>query len=65
MQIVNWPLAKHPMNWITIWLMLFLAGFALHLVLKGMGINPKSSKYPAGYAAAPSAGLAAAAAMTT
>jgi energy-converting hydrogenase Eha subunit C len=32
MDIVNWPLAKHPMNWVIIMLMLVIAGFVLHLV---------------------------------
>lgn len=33
MEALNWGLVKHPMNWITILLMVAIAGFAVHLVL--------------------------------
>lgn len=37
MTLINWPLMRHPLNWLTIWLMLFIAGIALHFVMVGMG----------------------------
>lgn len=44
MQIVNWGLVKHPMNWATIIFMLFIAAMAGTLVLEGFGIQPDSGK---------------------
>jgi hypothetical protein len=38
--IVNWQLAKHPMNYLIITLMLVLAGIAGHLVLSLLGYAP-------------------------
>jgi hypothetical protein len=40
MQIVNWGLVKHPLNWLTVILMLFLAAMAGTLALQGFGITP-------------------------
>ena len=40
MEIVNWGLLKHPLNWFTIVLMLLIAGFAGHLLLSAAGIEP-------------------------
>lgn len=40
MEIVNWGLLKHPLNWFTIVLMLLIAGFAGHLLLSTAGIEP-------------------------
>lgn len=40
MQIVNWGLLKHPLNWLVVFLMLFLAAMAGTLVLQGFGIEP-------------------------
>lgn len=40
MNIVNWGLLKHPLNWLTVVLMLFLAAMAGTLVLQGFGIEP-------------------------
>ena len=31
--VINWPLLKHPMNWITVLLMVLIAGAAMHFVL--------------------------------
>lgn len=33
MQIVNWPLLKHPLNWLTVILMVMIAGAAFHFVM--------------------------------
>lgn len=34
MEIVNWDLIKHPINWVIVILMLFIAMTALHLGLR-------------------------------
>jgi hypothetical protein len=41
--ILNWRLAKHPMNYVIITLMLVIAGIAGHLVLSWMGLSPAES----------------------
>jgi len=33
MEIVNLAILKHPMNWVILFLMVFLAGIGLHFVL--------------------------------
>lgn len=43
MTLVNTALLKHPLNWITILLMLTLAGFGGHLLLSYAGIEPAKS----------------------
>jgi len=32
MEIINWRMASHPMNWLTIFLMVFIAMFAVRLI---------------------------------
>lgn len=51
MKLINWPLMRHPLNWLTIWLMLFIAGVALHVVMTGMGKGVPNK--PAGYGSTP------------
>jgi len=51
MQIINWTLVKHPLNWVTIWLMLFLGGMALHFIMVGLGKG--SPPRPTGYGSTP------------
>ncbi len=34
MEVVNWNLLKHPMNWIIVILMVIIASIALNLILK-------------------------------
>ena len=34
MEIINFGLIKHPMNWLTVVLMVFIAGIFIHLVLQ-------------------------------
>lgn len=34
MEILNWGLIKHPMNWVILLLMVFIAATALHLGLR-------------------------------
>jgi hypothetical protein len=40
MQIVNWPVLKHPVNWLTVGLMIFVAGLAFHFVLTYLNGGP-------------------------
>lgn len=32
MQVINWGLMKHPLNWMTIILMVLIAGAAFHFL---------------------------------
>ena len=45
MEVINWRLVGHPLNWITLFLMVFIAGIAIHFVLTyfqktGVGQQP-------------------------
>jgi len=43
-QIVNWNLLKHPMNWVIVTLMVLIAGIVFHFfVAYKTGSNPASS----------------------
>jgi hypothetical protein len=33
MEIVNWKIASHPINWIVLFLMVFIGGILAHLLL--------------------------------
>lgn len=33
MDVVNWKIVSHPMNWVTLFLMVFIGGIAAHLLL--------------------------------
>lgn len=33
MEVINWPLLKHPMNWLTVLLMVMIASIAFHFVV--------------------------------
>lgn len=41
--LINWKLAKSPINWATILLMLIMAATAGHLLLSLAGIEPATS----------------------
>jgi len=41
MQVVNWKMLAHPMNYLTILMMLVIAGIAGHGVLSLAGIEPE------------------------
>lgn len=41
MQIINWDLASHPMNWATVFLMVFLASIVVHLILSALAPEEK------------------------
>lgn len=40
MQAMNWKLVSHPMNWLTILLMVIIAGSIGHFLLSYLGIEP-------------------------
>jgi hypothetical protein len=40
MQVLNWSLIKHPLNWLIILMMLFFAGIAGTLFLELLGLTP-------------------------
>ena len=40
MEIINFSLAKHPMNWVIVLLMVMIFGIAAHLVLDFYNLNP-------------------------
>lgn len=33
MEVVNWKIASHPVNWIVLFLMVFIGGILGHLLL--------------------------------
>ena len=39
---INWRIAGHPLNWVTVFLMVFIAGLAVHFVLTHLGVAPAS-----------------------
>jgi len=34
LELINFEIMKHPINWVTVMLMVFIASAALHLLLK-------------------------------
>lgn len=38
--MINWNLMKHPINWIIVLLMLLIAAYGGHLLLKYFGASP-------------------------
>lgn len=40
MEVINWRIAGHPLNWVTLFLMVFISGIALHFILTGAGQTP-------------------------
>jgi hypothetical protein len=32
MPLINWNLMSHPMNWVILFLMVFIAAYAVHLI---------------------------------
>lgn len=39
MQIVNWELMRHPLNWATIILMVVIGGAALHFIMAHISLR--------------------------
>lgn len=44
MEIINWRIVAHPLNWLTLFLMIFIAGIAFHFILEGLGVKPAASQ---------------------
>lgn len=44
MELINWRIVRHPLNWITVFLMIFIAGIAIHFVLVGLGMQPAAAQ---------------------
>lgn len=42
MELINFGMIKHPLNWVTVMLMVFIAGIGVHLVLQYQ-TSPKTS----------------------
>ena len=43
MEILNWGLIEHPINWLTVVLMVLIAGIAIHFFMSyKIGSNPAS-----------------------
>jgi hypothetical protein len=34
--LINWRIARQPLNWIIVLLMVIIAGIALHVVVQGL-----------------------------
>lgn len=41
--LINLNLAKQPLNWIIVILMMLIAGMAGHLVLSYLGVEPQTA----------------------
>jgi hypothetical protein len=41
--VINWGLLKHPLNWLTVILMVLIAGVAFHLAKAHVLMAAKSS----------------------
>jgi hypothetical protein len=41
--ILNWQLAKQPINWLTIFFMLVIAAMFGHLLLSYFGVEPETA----------------------
>lgn len=48
MQIINWKLISHPLNWAIIWLMVAIGGIFGHLVLTILDQEPATPATPNG-----------------
>jgi hypothetical protein len=43
MEIINWRIVGHPLNWLTVFLMVFIAGIAIHFVMQAIGMAPAAA----------------------
>lgn len=41
---INWRIVTHPLNWVTVFLMVFIAGIAIHLLLSMFGQVPAAQQ---------------------
>lgn len=53
MQVVNFKMVSHPVNWVTILLMVLIAGAIGHLTLSLLGIEPQTADKRSSYDAMP------------
>lgn len=53
-RVINWELASHPVNYITLFLMVFLFGVALHFVLTHLSLGTGAIEDYASTASQPS-----------
>ena len=44
MEVINWRIVGHPLNWLTLFLMVFIAGIAWHLVATRLGLQPAQAR---------------------
>jgi hypothetical protein len=44
MEVINWRIVSHPLNWLTLFLMVFIAGIAIHFVLTLFGQKSQAEK---------------------
>lgn len=44
MELINFSIIKHPLNWVIVILMVLLFGVALHLVLDFYNVTPAKEK---------------------
>jgi hypothetical protein len=57
MKIINWELAKNPLNWVIVFLMVFIAGLAIHFVTEHVQIAAIGGPLNAASARASSPGV--------
>lgn len=43
MTVINWGLIKHPLNWLTILLMVIIAGAAFHFLTAHIKLRPDTN----------------------
>lgn len=44
MEVINWRIVGHPLNWLTVFLMVFIAAIAVHLTLTLLGQAPAAAQ---------------------
>lgn len=42
-KIINTRILSHPLNWLTVFLMVFIGGIAIHYVLVAAGMAPAAA----------------------
>jgi hypothetical protein len=45
-EIINWKIASHPLNWLIIWVVVFGAGMAYTFIHEGMSNNNQNAVSP-------------------
>jgi hypothetical protein len=45
MQVINWRIVSHPLNWITVFLMVFIAAIGVHFILTYFGQVPAAQQH--------------------